>query len=995
MEGRNRIDAIPFQTRARTIDHLGREQIADCPTAISELWKNSYDAYAQSVALHIFDGDIPTAALVDDGHGMSRREFVERWLVVGTESKASSEQTSKEDRNGLPLRQRQGQKGIGRLSSAALGPLLLLVSKRRMEPFIASLVDWRLFENPFLFLQDIEIPVVDFVEKETLLQLLPQMFDRLMGNVWGNGTDPERDARIAKAWQQFDVLNGTLNQPLVREGIENRLVGATLGPRQLEQWGVWSAKSDCGTALIVADISFDLEAQLPSRISAAEELIAKQAKDKLFSTLCNFTDPFADLAEAKSVYAAPEFRYSVTAWEGSYSVPIVSQERSFGYQNLEDLEHVIEGRVDAAGVFVGRVKAFGKVIDGEIRLAPKSPVPARSDSKVGPFHLRLGTFEQSLNSSTHPPEIHARLREQADRYAGFMVYRNGLRVMPYGSEDNDFFEIEKRRNLNAGREFWANRNLFGRAALTREFNPNLKDKAGREGLIDNKATKVFRDLIENILMITARRYFGSSSELRNEVLPEIKAAHERAKFEEARNKLRARKRREFRHNLELFIIPMRTIKDDLEKIAEDARGDKLPSEEIGLLDLRERVAALKQSRSALTVGQAPSSLGSLEPTYREFRACSKRADELIENLSASLSAALEKIKPRSPRDRAYSTLSRNAAFLQDRLRKWSAEARQMLSGETNRILQLVEERNKSYHAQTLPLLEELEAGHLSLAQVLDKLDAEKERQDQQNQQTFEPYLSTLRDLQESVDIEMVANVSMADAEKAQDENARLNSLAQLGITVEIIGHEIEGLDGTISRGINELYDKMHYHPSFQAIKSAHEALSDRLRFLSPLKLSGERVFAIITGQQIFDYVSTFLDKVLERNSVSLDVSPAFLRFSVYEQPARIYPVFINLVNNAAYWVGQTRYLEKHVLLDVWGNKVVVSDDGPGVDPEDVDKLFSLFFTRKVRGGRGVGLYLCRANLSAGGHTISYASDARMKRLPGANFVIDFKGATYE
>lgn len=28
---------VTFQTRARTIDHLGREQIADCPTAISEL----------------------------------------------------------------------------------------------------------------------------------------------------------------------------------------------------------------------------------------------------------------------------------------------------------------------------------------------------------------------------------------------------------------------------------------------------------------------------------------------------------------------------------------------------------------------------------------------------------------------------------------------------------------------------------------------------------------------------------------------------------------------------------------------------------------------------------------------------------------------------------------------------------------------------------------------------------------------------------------------
>lgn len=49
-----------FQTRARTIDHLGREQIADCPTAISELWKNAYDAYARNVSLNIFDGNTPS-----------------------------------------------------------------------------------------------------------------------------------------------------------------------------------------------------------------------------------------------------------------------------------------------------------------------------------------------------------------------------------------------------------------------------------------------------------------------------------------------------------------------------------------------------------------------------------------------------------------------------------------------------------------------------------------------------------------------------------------------------------------------------------------------------------------------------------------------------------------------------------------------------------------------------------------------------------------------
>ena len=203
------IDSISFRTRARTIDHLGREQIADCPTAISELWKNAYDAYARNVALNIYDGEPPIATLVDDGHGMNREEFIERWLVVGTESKATGAATPEEDRNGLPFRPKQGQKGIGRLSSAALGPLLLVVSKRRLDPFVAALIDWRLFENPFLYLQDIEIPIVDFAAKEELFTVLPKLFDRLMGNLWGEGKDSARDGRIIDAWRQFAELEAS------------------------------------------------------------------------------------------------------------------------------------------------------------------------------------------------------------------------------------------------------------------------------------------------------------------------------------------------------------------------------------------------------------------------------------------------------------------------------------------------------------------------------------------------------------------------------------------------------------------------------------------------------------------------------------------------------------------------------------------------------------------------------------------------------------------
>ena len=197
------LSSVSFQTRARTIDHLGREQIADCPTAISELWKNAYDAYARNIELHIFDGEIPVAALLDDGHGMSREEFESKWLTVGTESKTNGFDIPEDDRDGLKPRPKQGQKGIGRLSSAALGPLMLIVSKRKNENFVAALIDWRLFENPFLLLQDIRIPVTEFEKVSDLMAELPGLFDQMMGNVWGDSDDENRTTRLNDAWDRF------------------------------------------------------------------------------------------------------------------------------------------------------------------------------------------------------------------------------------------------------------------------------------------------------------------------------------------------------------------------------------------------------------------------------------------------------------------------------------------------------------------------------------------------------------------------------------------------------------------------------------------------------------------------------------------------------------------------------------------------------------------------------------------------------------------------
>jgi len=46
-----------FKTRARTLDMLGRQQIAGIPTAISELFKNAHDAYASRVEIDYYRSD--------------------------------------------------------------------------------------------------------------------------------------------------------------------------------------------------------------------------------------------------------------------------------------------------------------------------------------------------------------------------------------------------------------------------------------------------------------------------------------------------------------------------------------------------------------------------------------------------------------------------------------------------------------------------------------------------------------------------------------------------------------------------------------------------------------------------------------------------------------------------------------------------------------------------------------------------------------------------
>ena len=201
-----------FKTRARTLDMLGRQQIAGIPTAISELFKNAHDAYADRVEIDYYRTD-GLFVLRDDGIGMTREEFTSRWLTIGTESKLNTAELEPlqhdPDKKRRPM---LGEKGIGRLAISTIGPQVLVLTRARrgnsLSDLTAAFVNWSLFECPGIDLEDIQVPIRTFSggelpSSEDVLQMVAEFSknnEHLKAKIENQFYD-----RLCQELQQFEV----------------------------------------------------------------------------------------------------------------------------------------------------------------------------------------------------------------------------------------------------------------------------------------------------------------------------------------------------------------------------------------------------------------------------------------------------------------------------------------------------------------------------------------------------------------------------------------------------------------------------------------------------------------------------------------------------------------------------------------------------------------------------------------------------------------------
>jgi signal transduction histidine kinase len=127
---------------------------------------------------------------------------------------------------------------------------------------------------------------------------------------------------------------------------------------------------------------------------------------------------------------------------------------------------------------------------GSANIQKETKEVVRQDVEIGDFLINLHVYDKS------PDKLKASNINKKDlaEWCGVSVYRDGIRIMPYGERGNDWLNLDNRRIQSPGMRV-GNENVIGMIEINQDSNTHLKDKTNREGLIEDEYYEKFRSLI--------------------------------------------------------------------------------------------------------------------------------------------------------------------------------------------------------------------------------------------------------------------------------------------------------------------------------------------------------------------------------------------------------------------------------------------------------------------------------------------------------------------
>lgn len=972
-----------FKTRARAIDLLGRQQIAGIPTAINELFKNAHDAYADNVDVDYFRIE-KLFVLRDDGLGMTKDDFIDRWLVLGTESKYDKKRISPPpiDKN-KPKRPVMGEKGIGRLSISAIGRQVLILTRavrdEVLENTVAAFVNWGIFEIPGLNLEDVFIPLREFE----------------------NGVTPDDSDIEDMKTELISSIEELQNNEIITDDEADSLIeeidSFDVDPEDLDGFlpGNFSLKDSSGTHFYISPVDESLNHDIDGNRDE------KDKASKLEKFLIGFTNTMTPNHPKPNIEAT--FR-DYRSEDNTYR-DLIDKESFFTPDEFKKGDHHIQGVFDEYGQCDAKVTVYNEdEIDHKIPWSGNHFKP----TKCGPFSIEF-SFLHGKEKDSYLDSINwKQLSRKLNRLGGLYIYKDGIRILPYGDTDYDFLDIEKRRTKSLKYYFFSYRRLFGVVNISKDQNQNLIEKAGREGFIENKAYKQLRDILKHFFYQLAADFFREQG-TGEYVEIWLKRREERQQFFKVKEKRekRAKERKEkFQKKLNAFFnrVESGEIKAKTEDLLEKT-NNKLstiasiedPDEAAqALIDFEIEARSILNSVRKENKIPAPRGFSPPKDTRRDWESHKDRylilEEEVFSKTEKELSNLVEKYRKQldleiSKRKRIEKGLDQIAEEAKSITSEKKQEARNLSTKMAEKVRKLTQELMANLEQR----IREVQIG-LTTLKVEDEEDtdiySELKRRELPILQEKEYANSVLESIIEQIDSiywekdekgKVITNKQIEaslEEEIGELKEKLINDveLTQLGLAINIIHHEFDSTVNSMRSSIRDLKRWADIDGKLDTIygniRTNFEHLDGYLALLTPFNRRLYRKSERIEAEDVYIFLQDVFRGRIKRHNIFLKRTKLFRASHFQGFRSVFYPVFVNIVDNAIHWLKQKHDSDlKEIRLhaDREGS-FYISNNGPEIRFNDEEKIFELGFTRKEN-GRGMGLAISREILRGVGYEI--------------------------
>ena len=448
---------------ARLLTMLGEQLIKDERIALIEIIKNSYDADADwvKVTFSNFGPDYEkvekSKIIIEDfGDGMDEEIILNHWLNPATPIKVHKKKEKAKTRKGRII---QGEKGIGRFALLKLGRKIKVITKVKNEKF-EYVIDYDFSKYDDDFLSE------DGVEKDLYL-------DDLSVSVYKREPKTIKEKRIILGTREITTPDhGTCIEISDLKGSwsENKIRLVYYDIKKLEP--------------IFSDLSLGEKGPFKKGFDVwiykdkEEARYYEDYKEKLGLLLENkavirIENGFFDSKKCKYFYTENNNPKSLDIFD-----PQIKGLKKI-FSKFGESEENLESRINECGSF-----DFGfYIFDFRRNISPKYELDSNDKSIVRGHRIYL--------------------------------YRDGIRVYPYGEPDDDWLKIDQSRGTVSLGQFLSNDQVVGYINITQLGNPKLKDKTNREGLIEEgNATEDFITIIQLFLAFLRKgpyaRYINDS-----------------------------------------------------------------------------------------------------------------------------------------------------------------------------------------------------------------------------------------------------------------------------------------------------------------------------------------------------------------------------------------------------------------------------------------------------------------------------------------------------